>query len=224
MHHSLQSYYNQIAGIYDDDRFNNSYGRFIHHQEQYILRQHLGNGECQPVIDLACGTGRLMSWCQTGVDISAGMMDIARQKYPDRQFVLTSALDTGLPGQSFRGAICFHLIMHLEQQQLPELLREAHRLLQKGGQLILDVPSRERRTLLQYKTSGWHGANSYSQAAIRQWCAEDWTITAETGIAFLPIHRFPVRLRPLLTGIDHVLCRSVFKKWASYRVYVLTKQ
>lgn len=49
------------------------------------------------VLDLGCGTGRLLASLEpghgVGIDFSAGMIDIARENYPDLEFVLGDAED-----------------------------------------------------------------------------------------------------------------------------------
>jgi len=55
----LVDYYNQLAGRYDDERFANSYGAYIHAQERRLLQCWLAPITHGKILDLACGTGRL---------------------------------------------------------------------------------------------------------------------------------------------------------------------
>ena len=49
-------YYNDLANTYDQNRFDNSYGRFIVTQERKILDTLLTN-QNEQILDLDCGTG-----------------------------------------------------------------------------------------------------------------------------------------------------------------------
>lgn len=71
----IKTYYDQIATEYDKDRFANSYGSFIDVQERTILKQYLEGVE--NIVDIACGTGRFMEFCATGLDISEAMLAVA---------------------------------------------------------------------------------------------------------------------------------------------------
>lgn len=220
----IKTYYDQLAKQYDQDRFNHSYGRFIHAQELDILNQYLKTTEKEQCIDLACGTGRFTSFCHTGIDLSPEMIEVAKAKFPDRQFHVANVLDTGLPADSFQAAICFHLIMHLDPIDLKQVLKETHRMLKRGGIFIFDLPSKERRKWSKSNQSGWHGANSYTQAEVNTLLQGEWDIISEIGILMLPIHHFPKSIRRVFFKIDSSLNRTFLKKYASYRVYIARKK
>lgn len=223
-HPEIQKYYEQLAAGYDDRRFANSYGRFIDRQERAILDRHLSGREGQRILDLACGTGRLMEYCTDGLDLSSAMLDLARRKHPAKNFHLGNALHPELPDRGFDAVICFHLLMHLKKEDLAKVLTGARTLLKSGGLFIFDLPSGERRRIRRRQVEGWHGANSYEQTEVRQYLEDRWEPVDEQGILFLPIHRFPNRLRPLLLGLDRQINRTPFKKYSSYRVYILRKK
>ena len=82
----VKRYYEEIASKYDEDRFANSYGRYIHAQESRIMHQWLSKkGQ---TLSMACGTGRFMEYASHGIDISGNMIEEAISKYPDKDFFI----------------------------------------------------------------------------------------------------------------------------------------
>lgn len=214
----VRSYYNSLSSTYDENRFGNSYGKFIHTQERKILDASLSEGS---TIDLACGTGRFMDYCTHGVDLSPDMLTQAKAKYPDKHFEEGNVLEYST-ANSFQQAICFHLIMHLDKSDLAAFLNNSHQLLKDGGTLVFDVPSAERKKMKK-ATSGWHGNNSYTHSEVLNLLEDKWKLKKSVGIMTLPIHRIPKSMRSFFLWFDERLNRSPLKKYASYRVYVLQK-
>ncbi len=221
----ISTYYEHLAPSYDQHRFGNTYGQFIHAQEQAILRELLPRVPVGRSLDLACGTGRLLDFADTGLDSSPAMLAEAQKKHPDKTLVCGDALALPFEPQSFEQVHSFHFLMHLQPEQAQQVLREVGRVLQPGGQFIFDFPSVKRRHLLQKAPSeGWHGAAAWSLTDWERLLGDDWQIVAVRGYLFLPIHRFPPRLRRLLQPLDALLCRSFLKEYASYLVLCLEKK
>lgn len=91
----VHDYYDQLAPHYDQDRFGNSYGRYIDAMERAILRKWLAAIPPQEVVDIGCGTGRLLDFAMTGVDASAAMLRVAADKYANRRLIQCSLPDLG---------------------------------------------------------------------------------------------------------------------------------
>jgi SAM-dependent methyltransferase len=95
------------------------------------------------VCDLGCGPAQIARYLRDGcvnslgVDLSAGMLEQARRLNPDLQFVQSSMLALGLRTGAFGGVVAFYSIIHIPRQQVVEALREACRVLQPGGLLLL---------------------------------------------------------------------------------------
>ena len=214
----IRDYYEALAPTYDRERFENSYGRYVDGMERALLRAWLRGREPGTVIDLACGTGRLLDFAMTGVDLSPAMLARAREKWPGRRLVQADAAHTGLPAASFDAAACFHLLMHLDASACAAVLREAARLVKPGGSLIFDVPSAARRRLSRRPASGWHGDNAASLADVRGWAGDAWRLKRWRGIVSLPIHRVPSGLRKAFGGLDALVGRTPPARWSSYSV------
>ena len=225
MSNEINSYYDRLAPNYDDDRFGNSYGQFVHRQETRFLDSILGvpnMGERR--LDVGCGTGRLLKYATHGVDQSAAMLDVARSKFPDRDFRRSKADDLPFPDGYFDATVCFHLLMHLDWDGVRSVWEEAARTLRPGGVFIFDLPSAERRQLTGYRASGWHGGYQMTVADVRSATQPMWQLEAYQGVLFVPLHRVPKRFRSRLVGVDRYLCKSPWRHYASYVIYVLRKK
>jgi ubiquinone/menaquinone biosynthesis C-methylase UbiE len=221
---SVIDYYNQIASSYDASRFANSYGRYIDRCERDILDLWLRGRSPKEAIDFGCGTGRLLDYAMTGLDGSSEMLSVAAQKFPDRRLIHADL--TQIPDElhGFSGATCFHVMMHLQPEQIENFLQRAARTIRPGGHLIVDFMSAPRRQLLRKQKVGWHGNTALRIANIAALAGDQWQLVQWRGILMLPIHRFPAVVRPLLAKIDHLLCRSFLAPYASYYVVKLERR
>jgi ubiquinone/menaquinone biosynthesis C-methylase UbiE len=217
----IVNYYNDLASTYDQDRFDNSYGRFIDYQERRILDKLLTDKKEQ-ILDLACGTGRLLNYASIGVDASPEMIEIARKKFPEKKFFQGEADRIILENNSIDTIISFHFFMHLDQKKMNLILEESHRILKNNGRIIFDIPSRKRRNLLGFKKEDWHGAYSLDLDAIKE--NSTFKIKRTFGLLFFPIHRFPKFCRKFLIKFDTFLANSFLKEYSSYLIIELEKR
>jgi ubiquinone/menaquinone biosynthesis C-methylase UbiE len=224
MNLEIKKYYDTLAQSYDSDRFENSYGKFIDTQERLYLKECLNKVKSNQILDLGCGTGRLLEFANYGVDFSKNMLEISKSKFTDKKILEGTVTSIPLTNNSLDCVYCFHVIMHLDYETTTCFLSETHLKLATNGRLIFDFPSKKRRKLLNFKSENWHGANNYSFKEIKRMTKENWNIQTKQGILFLPIHRFPVFLRPFMLKIDILLCKSFLKEYASYLVIELQKK
>lgn len=216
-------YYDNLANDYDRDRFANSYGRYIDALERSILSQWLRDTAPATTADFGCGTGRLLDYAHTGLDGSAGMLQVAAEKFPDRRLIHTDLTHLPLADGEMEHGICFHVAMHLDQPTLLAFLQEAARVIRPGGSLIFDIPSAPRRALSRRPRSGWHGDTDASIAQIKQWAEPQWSVRRWRGILLFPIHRIPAPLRPLFRGLDAGIGCTALARYASYYVIELQR-
>lgn len=219
MRSKVQEYYDSIAGSYEESRFKNSYGQFIDKQERNLIGKYLENSVG---IDIACGTGRFMDFCNIGIDFSEKMLDVAKKRFPNKDFVQGDIHNISLQGE-FNHAICFHVFMHLEKKSLSTVINQVDKIIKPNGFFIFDVASKERRNLSRSNQDGWHGSNSYTDEEVASACGPKWTIIESRGVLFFPIHRVPSRFRKRLMQLDDYLNSTWLKKYSSYRMYVLKK-
>ena len=220
----IQQYYNQLAKDYDQSRFGNSYGEFIHKQEESHLIPMLKLFDPSKILNLGCGTGRFMEYCNYGVDFSEEMLAQAIASYPSKDFTLSDAAETNFPSNSFDLIFSMHVLMHLNKDKSKDIFAEVFRLLRPGVRFIFDVPSKTRRDLFKgHKNKSWHGSNAYTLAELKETFGEKWEFIDQKGILFLPIHRIPSSIRSYFFGIDTFLCRNLSPDYASYMLIVMRK-
>jgi ubiquinone/menaquinone biosynthesis C-methylase UbiE len=219
---NIHSYYNHLAPAYDADRFGNTYGRYIHRQENRFLQKNIRPGE--NILDLGCGTGRHLDFATHGIDLSENMIAEARKKFPGKILQVGSAFNTGFDNEKFNQAFSFHVLMHLSKEEFSTTLFEMCRILNPGGTFIFDIPSYKRRNLIGYTSQNWHGANSMSIKEIKAMLGPQWKIKKIKGVLFLPIHRFPKWIRNIFLPFDNICCSSSFKEYASYLMIVLERK
>ncbi|GAA2500836.1 class I SAM-dependent methyltransferase [Streptomyces gobitricini] len=95
------------------------------------------------VADVGCGTGRVAAHLSSlgldvfGVDLSPGMLAVARNAYPDLRFHEGSMTDLDLPDGALGGLVAWYSLIHVEPEHVPGVLAEFHRVLAPGGRLLL---------------------------------------------------------------------------------------
>ena len=93
--------------------------------------------------DLGCGPGRVTAYLSDrgldafGVDLSPGMVEVARGTYPDLEFAVGALHALDLPDGSLAGAMGWYSLIHVPPEDQPGVLAELHRVLMPGGHLLL---------------------------------------------------------------------------------------
>ncbi|MSU58175.1 MAG: class I SAM-dependent methyltransferase [Pedosphaera sp.] len=211
--------YDDWAASYDEDRFENSYGRYVHAQEERLLRRWLASFRGGRVLSLACGTGRFMEFASHGLDPSHEMAAVARRKHPAKTILVGCAEDLPKHGLSFNAIFCLHLFMHLTPSLIAQILEVCAQCVRPGGVLIFDLPSARRRALTGFRPAGWHAGNALTHPQVQGMLGERWRIRHCRGILFFPIHRVPSRLRTWLRPLDDAFSTTPLKHGASYLIY-----
>lgn len=108
-------------------------------------------GGCRRVADVGCGTGLATGLLHGlgldvfGIDLSPGMLAVARRTHPELRFSVGSMLALDLPDGSLGGLVAYYSTIHVPDERLPEVFAEFHRVLAPGGHLLVafqvgDVP------------------------------------------------------------------------------------
>ena len=145
MREEITKYYNDLAKDYDADRFSNSYGQYVHGQEDRIIGRYLDEKEAEFNLDLACGTGRFLKYADFGADISKEMTEISKKEISSKKHF--EKCRRSFLHSFFDNVLSFHLFMHLDAQCMANILREVN------GYFIFDVPSEKRRKLTGYRST-----------------------------------------------------------------------
>ncbi|HEV2854851.1 MAG TPA: methyltransferase domain-containing protein [Thermoanaerobaculia bacterium] len=100
-----------------------------------------------PVLDLGCGRGEalalLRDWglAGRGVDASARMVQLCRERGLEAEVGDLFEVLSALPEGSLGGVVSFHVIEHLPAPALDRLVGLAWRALRPGGVLVLETPN-----------------------------------------------------------------------------------
>ena len=99
------------------------------------------------VLDLGCGTGLELEFYFklnptaniTGIDLSGGMLDALRVKFPDKKLNLVqgSYFDVSLGEEVFDGAVSVESLHHYTKEEKTPLYKKLHKALKLGGYFIL---------------------------------------------------------------------------------------
>jgi SAM-dependent methyltransferase len=109
-----------------------------------------------PVADLGCGPGWITAHLASlglpvfGLDLSEGMLTVARRHYPELPFEQGSMLELPVADEALGGAVSWYSTIHTPLDRLPALFAEIRRVLAPGAPLLTafqagDVPRRHDR-------------------------------------------------------------------------------
>lgn len=138
--------YDAIAGVY-----NRHWGYFadrIYPVLHRLVLRDLPPGSA--VLDLCCGTGQLAAvlsakgYAVTGVDGSAGMVEIAGRNAPDAEFLVQDARDLSLTGRFAAVFSTFDSLNHVMRlEELEQVFRNVYAVLDAGGCFEFDLNMEE---------------------------------------------------------------------------------
>ncbi|MFJ5724635.1 class I SAM-dependent DNA methyltransferase [Streptomyces sp. NPDC093149] len=112
------------------------------------------------VADVGCGTGRITGHLRGldldafGIDLSPGMIDVARRHHPGVRFVLGSMTDLALADASVTGLVAWYSLIHIPDDEISSVLAHFRRVLRPGGPLLLSFHVGDESRL---KTEGYGG-------------------------------------------------------------------
>ncbi|MGC3947570.1 MAG: class I SAM-dependent methyltransferase [Chryseolinea sp.] len=113
--------------------------------DRMLLREFVSinkyNGRCA---DFGCGPGHVTKFLFdsgmkdiVGIDISTEMVKTARKYFPEIAFENGDLLDLAYDDKYFSSAIAFYAIVNFDNSQLVTALKEIHRVLKPGSELLL---------------------------------------------------------------------------------------
>jgi ubiquinone/menaquinone biosynthesis C-methylase UbiE len=94
-----------------------------------------------PVADVGCGPGHVTAHLHGlgvdvfGIDLSPGMIDLARRDYPCLRFEVGSMTDLQLEDASIGGLIAWWSLIHVPDEEVPTVFEQFHRVLRPGAPL-----------------------------------------------------------------------------------------
>ncbi|MQA31997.1 class I SAM-dependent DNA methyltransferase [Modestobacter roseus] len=96
-----------------------------------------------PVGDLGCGPGRLTAHLAGlgldafGVDLSPGMVEVARARHPQLRFAVGTLEALDLPDGGLAGALAWYSVIHTPPERQRAVFAELARVLGSGAPLLL---------------------------------------------------------------------------------------
>ena len=140
---SSDKLYENTARIYDIVEFGGVTDTKLTNQ---LIVDHLNRANAKTVLDMTCGTGAqslalsLQGFKVTGSDLCEEMLEVAREKSPDKdiEYIQANMIDVSL-GQ-FDGIISmYNAIGHLTPKEFSKTIRNASEHLTEGGIYIFDI-------------------------------------------------------------------------------------
>lgn len=119
-------------------------------QYRHVLSQHLPENRSARILDFGCGDGTLLRIAAqlgygdlVGIDVSEGMIDIARKAGTAATLHVGDALAfvKEAPAGSFDTIIAYDVLEHLTRPELLNTLRAMSAALAPGGRLIFHLPN-----------------------------------------------------------------------------------
>lgn len=113
-----------------------------------------------PAVDVGCGPGHVTAHLHGlgvdafGIDLSPGMIDVARRDYPGLRFEVGSMTDLHLSDASVVGLLAWWSLIHIPDDEVPTVFAHFRRVLRPGGPLQLGFHVGDTSRL---KTEGYGG-------------------------------------------------------------------
>jgi ubiquinone/menaquinone biosynthesis C-methylase UbiE len=104
------------------------------------------------VLDIGCGPGQFTQYMMkkdfevTGIDYSQEMIKLAKQKVPTGHFQHMDMKHMNFEDETFDGLLVAYSIIHIPSEEIPQTLREFHRVLKPNGliQVIVQKGSADK--------------------------------------------------------------------------------
>ena len=110
---------------------------------QLLDRLAAGVEEGGLICDLGCGPGQIAHYLHErgarviGVDLSAQMIELARQLNPGLEFKQGNMQALDVEDEAWAGIAAFYSLIHVPREQVVDVLLELKRVLRPGGLLLL---------------------------------------------------------------------------------------
>lgn len=107
------------------------------------------------ILDVGCGNGKDCKYISekgfevNGIDLSVGMLAIAKEKVPNGKFEVMDIADITYPENSYDGIISNCSLFHIPSEELPKTLESFARVLKPKGKLLLILQEGLGETMIE---------------------------------------------------------------------------
>ena len=110
-----------------------------------------------PIVEMGCGPGHIAAFLHarganiSGIDLSPGIVEVARRQFPDIDFHQGDMLGLDLEPDALAGIAAFYAIVHFTLSEVEAALSEFRRVLRKDGILLFSFHIREEHDVIPVK-------------------------------------------------------------------------
>lgn len=141
--HRTRDSYDAIAAAYTQQYYDELDGMAVDRGLLGALAEQVVAAGGGPVLDVGCGPGRTTAYLDSlgltvrGLDLSAQMVALARERHPALSFEVGSMTDLPVPAQSLGGLLAYYSLIHIPTPQVPAVLAGFAEALRPGAPLAL---------------------------------------------------------------------------------------
>lgn len=182
--------YDENAKAYQEHILDPASSPLHEYYEKPAIRAELPDLNRKTVLSLGCGSGEDADWLRahgalsvTGVDISSGLISLARKSYPQVAFEVMDMAELNFPDNSF-DLIYSSLALHYVADWT-SLLKKAYKTLKLDGQIVFSC-NHPLETAMQpfanSETRGFHIGRSIDQITEKRSIYGDYMVAASAGV------------------------------------------
>ncbi|OGJ15860.1 hypothetical protein A3K73_01705 [Candidatus Pacearchaeota archaeon RBG_13_36_9] len=149
----FKEYYRKkkVTGTYDAQREGSEDRKRKRALELKYFLELIQKKDREKVLELGCSSGFLTEWLGevTAIDTSEGMLKIASKKNPRAKCIPGDMFKLKFKPKSFDKVVSMRVWNHLQEKDLRGAIRQARRVLKKGGCIIFDAEEKNmaRKTI-----------------------------------------------------------------------------
>ena len=139
--------YSVIAPFYDRLMNSEKYEQWQEMIKELVRKHSIPKNRA---LDVGCGTGRIskiladLGFKVSGIDVSSSMLGVARERYPEIDFINQDVLDLSLSGQfDFAVSLYDSLNYLLEYKDLKKALNNIASSMKEGGVFFFDIVTKD---------------------------------------------------------------------------------
>lgn len=140
--------YDDIAQEYTEEFFEDT-------SDNKYIDKFLYSLEGTKILDVGCGNGKDCKYISekgfdiNGIDLSVGMLKIAKEKVPNGKFEIMDIADITYSEDSYDGIISNCSLFHIPSEELPKTLESFRRILKPNGKLLLILQEGNGETMIE---------------------------------------------------------------------------